>query len=81
VGLLTIAIAWKLEPAPEGKRLLLRWEEKGGPAVKAPSRKGFGSRVIERGLAIELGGQVHLDYRAEGMVCTIDFPAPQGARG
>ena len=45
-----------------------------------PSLTGFGTRVIERGLAHELEGAVHLDYRADGVVCTINFPAPNGSR-
>ena len=44
------------------------------------SRKGFGSQVIERGLAHELEGSVHLDYRLDGLVCTINIPAPRDAR-
>jgi PAS domain S-box-containing protein len=75
----SILIAWTIEPTPEGNRLLLRWQEKDGPPVTPPSRKGFGSRVIERGLAYELEGTVHLDYRTDGVVCTINIPAPRGA--
>jgi PAS domain S-box-containing protein len=74
----SILIAWTIEPTPEGNRLLLRWQEKDGPPVTPPSRKGFGSRVIERGLAYELEGTVHLDYRTDGVVCTINIPAPRG---
>jgi two-component sensor histidine kinase len=76
----SVLIDWTIEPAPQGDRLLLRWQEKGGPPVKPPSRKGFGSQVIERGLAHELEGTAHLDYRSDGVVCTINFPAPPGAR-
>jgi PAS domain S-box-containing protein len=76
----SIRIAWTIEPAPQGDRLILSWQEKNGPPVKPPTRKGFGSRVIERGLAHELEGKVHLDYRADGVVCTIDIPAPRIAR-
>ena len=77
----SILIAWTIEPTPEeGDRLVLRWQEKDGPPVTAPSRKGFGTRVIERGLAHELGGTVHLDYRADGVACTINFPAPRDGR-
>ena len=76
----SILIAWTIEPRPEGDRLILRWQEKDGPPVTPPSRKGFGSRVIERGLAHELQGTVNLDYRADGVVCTINIPAPRGAR-
>jgi two-component sensor histidine kinase len=77
----SILIDWTIETATEGRRLLLSWKEKGGPLVKPPARKGFGSRVIERGLAHELEGTTHLDYRPDGLVCTIDIPLPGGARG
>ncbi len=76
----SILLAWTIEPRPEGDRLILRWQEKGGPAVTPPTRKGFGSRVIERGLPHELEGTVNLDYLADGVVCTINIPAPRGAR-
>jgi PAS domain S-box-containing protein len=71
----SVSISWVIEPTLEGDRLSLRWQEKGGPLVTPPSRKGFGSRVIERGLAHELSGTVHLDYQAGGVVCTINIPA------
>lgn len=74
----SVLISWTIEPSPEGNRLILRWEEKGGPSVTPPTRKGFGSRVIERGLALELDGMVDLDYRKSGVICTINFPAPNG---
>jgi two-component sensor histidine kinase len=74
----SILIAWTIEPAPERNRLILRWQEKNGPPVSPPTRKGFGSRVIERGLPHELEGTVTLDYRLNGVVCTINMPAPRG---
>jgi PAS domain S-box-containing protein len=70
----TILIRWKVEREPEGKRLNLRWEEHDGPAVAPPTRKGFGSWVIERGLAHELEGEVELSYPVDGVVCTINIP-------
>lgn len=75
----SVEIEWKIEQGANGRRLLLKWQEMDGPAVAPPLRKGFGSRVIERGLAHELEGDVHLDYRKEGLVCTMDIPA-QGPR-
>jgi PAS domain S-box-containing protein len=76
----SILIDWTMEAAREGNQLLLRWQEKDGPPVTPPPRKGFGSRVIERGLAHELEGTVHLDYRPNGLVCTMTIPAPGLAR-
>jgi PAS domain S-box-containing protein len=55
-------------------RFRLRWQEDGGPPVVPPATKGFGSRMIEFGLASELRGDVRISYRPEGVVCTIDAP-------
>ena len=73
-----IAIAWQVEPTPHGDRMRLRWQESGGPPVTPPGRKGFGSRLIEIGLAQELDGEVRLDYEPAGLVCQIVMPVPQG---
>jgi two-component sensor histidine kinase len=66
----TVAVHWTTDSG----RFRLRWEETGGPTVAEPSRRGFGSRLIERGLAAELQGEVRIDWRPEGVVCTIDAP-------
>jgi PAS domain S-box-containing protein len=55
-----------------GNRLQLRWQEDGGPPVAPPTHVGFGTRILQQGLARELGGEVKLDYRPQGLVCTID---------
>jgi two-component system, chemotaxis family, CheB/CheR fusion protein len=57
----------------------LRWQESGGPPVSRPSRKGFGSRLIEQGLAQELDGEVRLDYAPTGVICEIVMPVARGA--
>ncbi|KSV78180.1 hypothetical protein N182_21090 [Sinorhizobium sp. GL2] len=62
------SITWSLDA--DG-RLTLRWAEAGGPTVKEPSRKGFGSRLIKTLLAAELNGQVNIAYRPEGVVCEV----------
>ena len=74
----SVLIEWKIENTPAGVQLILHWEEKDGPPVTPPSHKGFGSGVIERGLAHELQGSAHLDYRPEGLICTMNIPAPPG---
>ncbi len=71
----SISVDWKLEARPDAPWLALRWCERGGPRVVPPMHKGFGSRVIERGLPHELGGNSRLDYAPDGLVCTIDIPA------
>ncbi|MGO4572824.1 sensor histidine kinase [Microvirga sp. 2TAF3] len=69
-----ICIAWSVAEDCAGNRLTMRWEERGGPPVKPPTRKGFGSRLIEGGLSRELNGSVRLAYEPAGVVCTIDVP-------
>lgn len=61
-----IRITWTTETQPAGERLLLTWRETDGPVVVPPARKGFGSQVIERGLAHELEGKVTLAYLPGG---------------
>ena len=75
----SVSIEWKIAQTPQGGRLILHWQEKDGPPVTPPSHKGFGSNVIERGLAHELQGTAHLDYRPDGLICAMNFPAPPGA--
>ena len=69
-----ILIQWRLSGDDDARILHLRWQETGGPAVATPLRKGFGSRLIEQGLARELGAEVRLIYAVEGVVCEIDAP-------
>jgi PAS domain S-box-containing protein len=57
-----------------GERLDISWTERGGPPVRPPERRGFGSRIIELALPNELGGEVDLDYRPEGLRCRIRAP-------
>lgn len=69
-----IDISWKVERSHQGDRMRFRWQETGGPFVLPPTRKGFGSRLIERGLAQEIGGEVCLDYKSSGVICDIVMP-------
>jgi two-component sensor histidine kinase len=49
----------------------LVWSEFGGPAVARPTRRGFGTRVIERALAQDLGGTADIVFRREGILCSV----------
>ncbi|MGX7707456.1 PAS domain-containing protein [Methylobacterium sp. Gmos1] len=61
--------------------LALRWQEHGGPPVTPPTAKGFGSRLIERGLAGTVDGEVATHYPPEGVVCTLTAPLEELRRG
>jgi two-component sensor histidine kinase len=67
-----ISISWDI--ASDGRTLALRWDENGGPTVQPPSRRGFGTRLIERGLAQELGGAVTIEFDPSGVICAIEIP-------
>ncbi|KXF74736.1 histidine kinase [Paramesorhizobium deserti] len=69
-----IEIDWQAVGADGTRRLQLRWEEFGGPEVQLPTRKGFGSRLLERALHREFDAQVALSFAPSGVVCEIAMP-------
>jgi len=66
-----IDLQWSHEA---GGCLKLRWTEIGGPVVRAPTRKGFGGRIIEQ-VITHLKGKTCLEWRREGLVCEITVQA------
>ncbi len=76
-----VDIVWRLDGDGTDRRLSLRWSESEGPPVTSPTRKGFGSRLIQQVLATELGGKVRVAYDPSGVVCTIDAPMPDAGKG
>jgi len=66
-----VEVGWNIE---DDGHFALRWSEKGGPVVSVPSKRGFGSRLIEQGLSQDLGGLVSLDFPSSGVVCSIRAP-------
>ena len=63
-------VVWHIEDVSEGERdLVVVWKEAGGPEVHPPTRKGFGSRLIQMGLTGT--GGVELSYQPSGFVATI----------
>jgi PAS domain S-box-containing protein len=63
-----VSIAWTVDE----ERLRLEWRESGGPPVEAPTRRGFGSRLIERGLQADLDGAAALHFEPGGLRCEIE---------
>ena len=58
----------------KAQRFKLIWAEKGGPAVKEPPKRSFGTRLIERSLAHLLHGDARLRFEPSGVICEFDFP-------
>lgn len=63
-----VDIAWSSGQRSGDLRLV--WREHGGPVVASPDRRGFGVRMIN-GLARDLAGEARLEFRPEGLRCTI----------
>jgi two-component system, chemotaxis family, CheB/CheR fusion protein len=69
-----VRVTWDVGNASAPGALRLKWAETGGPPVKNTGHKGFGSVLIERGLALELDARVELDFGPGGLGCTIEIP-------
>jgi PAS domain S-box-containing protein len=55
------------------RRVAFRWSEAGGPSVSEPTRKGFGTRVLQTALA-PFGGRVECAYDPAGFQAHVEFP-------
>ena len=67
-----VNVNWQFGP---DQGLIIKWQERGGPPVSKPKRRGFGSTLIERALAMETGGGSTLSFEPAGVACTITLPA------
>jgi PAS domain S-box-containing protein len=68
-----VSVTWRIDRSSHHHVVEIVWRETGGPAVVVPSRRGFGSNMLETGLARELGGAVTLDFAPDGLVCVMRF--------
>lgn len=71
-GCLTVTSSF--EGDGDERRVVIEWQETGGPRVKPPQRQGFGSRLIKKVVAKALRADVAMDYRTEGLICRISIP-------
>jgi two-component sensor histidine kinase len=67
-----IFVSWAIAD----ERLSFTWQERGGPPVEHPNARGFGSRLIERGLSAEFGGTAEMTFEASGLVFSFSSPVP-----
>jgi len=67
-------IRWSVTTDQERPFLNLAWTERGGPPVVATTRRGFGSRLIEQGIARELGGEGRMSFDPWGMSFRLRAP-------
>jgi len=67
-----VSVEWRLL---ENGDVDLTWSETGGPMVVTPTVRGFGSKLIERALAMETGGWANLRFPSFGVICDVHLPA------
>jgi PAS domain S-box-containing protein len=67
-----LSVTWRRE----GNFVEINWAESGGPRVDPPSRRGFGTLLIERGLKVSLGGEARITFAPTGLTCDMRLPLP-----
>jgi PAS domain S-box-containing protein len=72
-----VTVGWQVS----GERLRLHWRERGGPPVRPPERRGFGTRLLERGVGRELGADAMLVFDPDGVRFTLGLPLDARAGG
>lgn len=66
-----VSVTWRFVTSDVAE---IRWRESGGPEVSEPKKRGFGRDLIEKIVAHELRSQVDLQFRPEGVECTLQVP-------
>ncbi len=67
-----VAVQWSLD---QGSRLIIEWKESGGPPVRPPARRGFGTTIIERSIPFDLNGDAELRFDLLGVQARFVVPA------
>lgn len=76
----SLSVTWSVresDPAGDAERaLVLEWVERGGPPVRPPERKGFGSIMLERVLAVQCRALIRQDFEPTGLRFRLELPLP-----
>ncbi|WP_264048881.1 sensor histidine kinase [Methylobacterium flocculans] len=76
-----VDVSWDVVTGESGaRRLIMEWCESGGPPVREPGKRGFGTRLITGGVSRELGGMVRLEFASQGLRCSLDVPLDEPDR-
>ena len=67
-----VEVVWKLD---RGSTLVIDWKESGGPPVQPPSRRGFGTTIIERSVPFDLKGDAEIKFDLLGVQARFVIPA------
>lgn len=72
-----VRLSWEVVNVLRPHRLQFTWIEIGGPPVTAPTRTGFGTKLIERVIASEINGKAEIDYQPNGVIFKVAAPLPE----
>ena len=75
-----VSVQWRWLQNGSHDRLLIEWQETGGPPVLAPSRSGYGTSIIRELIPFELDGAVELSFAPEGIRCRLEIPGEWASR-
>ncbi|MGQ2906010.1 MAG: PAS domain-containing sensor histidine kinase [Neoaquamicrobium sediminum] len=76
----SLSLTWETQRNSSGSLLLnLNWRERGGPSVLPPLRRGLGSRLMERCIERDLGGEFDLAFNSDGVLCQFSVPISVGS--
>jgi two-component sensor histidine kinase len=70
-----IDVSWDTRMHGPGKRVHIQWRESGAPIERVPTRRGFGSEILEKSVPHMLDGTVERKFHPNGVECVIEFPA------
>jgi two-component sensor histidine kinase len=69
-----VEVGWALKVVDGVRKVAIEWHEHGGPPVRAPDRHGFGSTLLKKVLPMQVGAEVEVEFKAEGLRCRIEAP-------
>lgn len=69
----SINISWDTDPHDSGRQVHIRWRESGARIERAPTRRGFGSEILERSIPHMLDGTIERKFHSDGIECVIEF--------
>ncbi|MCF7701610.1 CheR family methyltransferase [Loktanella sp. M215] len=75
----SVLVTWAVETGTDSDELVMEWVERDGPQVTVPTQRGFGTTLIERGLAHDLSGTVDLEFAPSGLRARLRAPLKSGA--
>jgi PAS domain S-box-containing protein len=69
-----LSVDWSISEDTSEPMLVLKWQESGVAIPTQPARRGFGTELLEGSIAYEMEGQSKLEFREDGVRCTITLP-------